>query len=77
MDTTNRSALIIAAIPIVVLALFYGGGTVLGSVIQGGMMNGAQTGEFSWSWTSPLLVAVAGVVLFFLVFGKREPREQD
>jgi hypothetical protein len=76
MDTTNRSALIVTAIAVGVLTLFYGGGTMVGSVIKNGMMDGASSGEVSWIWTSALLAAVMGAVLFFLVFGSKQPKEQ-
>ena len=77
MDTTSRSALIIAAIALAVLLLFYGGGTFVGSMIQDRMMDGASSGETSWTWTSGLLVTVMGAALFFLVFGKKQLKEQQ
>ena len=77
MDTTNRSALVITALAAGVLAVFYGGGTFFGSVIRGGMMDGADTGEVDWIWSAALLAAVMGAVLFFLVFGRKQPKEPE
>jgi hypothetical protein len=71
MDATGTTALAITAILVAALLLFYGGGTMTGSMIRGGMMDGGGMGGISWAWTSVLIVGVMGAVLFFLIFGKK------
>ncbi len=77
MDTTSRSALIIAAVVAAALLLFFGGGTMTGTMMRNGMMESGSAGGISWAWTSALLVGVMATVLFFLIFGKKQPKEEE
>jgi hypothetical protein len=39
--------------------------------MSGGMMGSGSMGGISWMWLPTLLVAVLGVVLFSVIFGKK------
>lgn len=71
MDATRKTALIVAAAVAVSLLLLFGPGTMTGTMMSGGMMEGAGMGGISWAWTSALLVGAMGVVLFFVIFRKK------
>lgn len=70
MDASSKTALIIAVAVAGSLLLLFGPGTMTGSMMSAGMMQGAGVGGISWVWTCTLLVGAMGVVLFFLVFRK-------
>ena len=70
MDATSKNALIVAVAVAGSLLLLFGPGTMTGTMMGDGMMagGGVGMGGISWAWTSALLAAGMGVVLFFLVF---------
>jgi hypothetical protein len=71
MDAASKTALIVAVAVAGALLLFFGPGTMTGSMMSDGMMQGGSAGGISWAWTSALLVGAMGVVLFFVVIHKK------
>lgn len=58
-------ALILAFIVVVLLFLFLGGGMATGGMMGGGMMGG------SWLWLPTLLTLGVGILLGWVIFGKK------
>ena len=71
MDAATKSALVIAFVVAALLLLLFGGGMMTGTTMSGGMMGSGSMGGISWMWLPTLLVAVLGVVLFSVIFGKK------
>ena len=71
MDTTTKTALMIAFAAIALLLLLFGGAMMTGTTMSGGMMGSGNMGGISWMWLPTLLVVVLGVVLFSIIFGKK------
>ena len=71
MDATTKTALFIALAIVVILLLLFGGGTMTGATLSGGMMGTGSMGGFSWMWLPTVLVVVLGVVLISVIFGKK------
>ena len=71
MDSTGRTALVIALVVAALLLLLFGGGMMTGTMMSGGMMGSGRMGGFSWMWLPTLLVVVLGVVLFSIIAGKK------
>jgi hypothetical protein len=71
MDSTTKTALVIAFVVVAVLLLLFGGGMMTGTTLSGGMMGSESMGGISWMWLPTLLVVVLGVVLFSIIFGKK------
>lgn len=71
---TNRSQntpLNLALVVVAALAVILGVGAWTGSRMSGGMMGNGTVGGFSWMWISALLALGAGVVLGWMIFGRR------
>jgi hypothetical protein len=75
MDTTTKTALVIAFV--VAALLFFGGGMGTGTMVGGGtMFSGGMIGSgINWMWLPTLLVVVLGVVLFSVIFGKKQGQQ--
>jgi len=82
MNESNKTPLVIALVVVVVLFLIFGGGLMTGSMMGGGMMGqggiggyrmgqGWINGGFSWMWIPTLLTLGLGVLLGWLIFGKK------
>ena len=72
MNATTRTALGIAFAVVVVLLLLFGGGTMTGATMRGGMMgNGAMNG-ISWMWIPAVLVLGLGALLVWVMFGRKK-----
>jgi len=76
MNATNKTALVSAFVVVVVLFLLLGGGamtgaTMGGGMMGGGMMGGGMMGGISWMWISTFLTLGLGVLLGWLIFGKK------
>jgi hypothetical protein len=71
MDSSNNTALVIALVVAVFLALLFGGGMATGTMISGGMMGSGSMGGVSWMWLPTLLAVVLGLVLFSAISGKK------
>jgi len=71
MDTTTRTALVIAFVVVALLLLLFGGGMMTGTLMSGGMMGSGSMGGISWMWLPTLLVVLLAVVLISAIFGKK------
>ncbi len=72
MTESNKTPLIIAFVAVVVLFLVFGYGSMGGSMMNGGMMGQGWSGGFGWMWIPTLLTLVVGIVLGWLIFGKKK-----
>ena len=71
MNESSKTPLVIAFVVVVVLFLIFGG-AMTGSMMGGGMMGqGWINGGFSWMWIPTLLTLGLGVLLGWLIFGKK------
>jgi len=71
MNTTSKTALIIAFVVVVVLFLLFGGGAMTGATMSGGMMGSGMMGGVSWMWVPTLLTLGIGILLGWAIFGKK------
>ena len=71
MNVSSNTPLVIAFVVVVVLFLIFGGGAMTGSMIGGGMMGHGWIGGFSWMWVPTLLTLGLGVLLGWVIFGKK------
>ena len=72
MSAQTRNALLISFVLIIVLLLLFGGGMMSGATLSGGMMGGGMMGGISWMWIPTLLTLGLGVLLGWVIFGKKE-----
>ena len=72
MNESNKTALVIAFAIVVVLLLLFGGGTVTGATLSGGMMGNGVMGGISWIWFPTLLMVGLGVLLVWVIFGQKK-----
>jgi hypothetical protein len=78
MNESSKTPLVIALVVVVVLFLIFGGGSMLcgGMMGQGGiggfrMGQGWICGGFSWMWIPTLLTLGLGILLGWVIFGKK------
>ena len=71
MKELSKTPLVIAFVVVVVLFLIFGGGAMTGSMMRGGMMGHGWIGGFSWMWIPTLLTLGLGVLLGWVIFGKK------
>ena len=76
MDTTNKTALVIAFAIAILPLLLFGDGMTTGAMFSGGMMGNGQMGSdymggISWMWIPTLLVLGLGFVLGWAIFAKK------
>jgi len=76
MNIRSKTPLVIALVVVVVLFLIFGGWAMTG--MGGGMMGqgyrmgqGWINGGFSWLWIPTLLTLAIGVLLGWVIFGKK------
>lgn len=72
MNSTTKTALIIAFVIVVALLLMFGGGTMTGATLSGGMMGNGAMGGISWMWIPTVLIVGLGVLLFWAIFGQKK-----
>ncbi len=72
MNETNKTALVIAFVIVVVLLLLFGGGTMTGATLSGEMMGNGAMGGIGWMWIPTLLMLGLGVLLVWVIFGKKK-----
>ena len=70
-NSSNDTSLIIALVIVLVLFVILAGGMMTGAMMSGGMMGHGVIGGFSMMWVPTLLTLAIGVVLGWLLFGKR------
>ncbi len=71
MNQTGNTALILAFVVVVLLFLFLGGGMATGTMMSGGMMGQGMMGGVSWLWLPTLLTLGLGILLGWVIFGKK------
>ena len=71
MDSTDKTAVVIAIVVIALLLLIFGGGMATGTMMSGGMMGNGHMGGLSWMWVPTALIVVLGAVLFSVITGKK------
>lgn len=71
MNESSKLPLVIAFVVVVVLFLIFCGGAMTGSMMSGGMMGHGWIGGVSWMWIPTLLTLVLGVLLAWMIFGKK------
>jgi hypothetical protein len=73
MNESSKTPLVIAFVVVVVLFLIFGGGAMTGSMMGGGggMMGRGWMGGISWMWIPTVLTLVLGILLGWLIFGKK------
>jgi len=76
MNESNKTGLIIAFVLVVLLFLVFGGGAMSGSFMGGGMMGGGPIGDhgvggFGWMWIPTVITPGIGVLLGWMIFGKK------
>jgi len=72
MNESNRTALVIAFVIVLVLLLLFGGGTMTGATLSGGMMGSGAMGGVSWMWFPTLLMVGLGALLVWIIFGQKK-----
>ena len=72
MNATTRTALGIGFVVVVVLLLLFGGGTMTGAPMRGGMMGNGVMGGISWMWIPIVLVLGLGALLVWVMFGRKK-----
>ena len=70
MDSTTKTALVIAFVVVALLLLLFGVGMVTGTMMSGGMMGSESMSGINWLWLPTLLVVVLGIVLSRSSFGR-------
>ena len=71
MNETNKTALVIAFVVVVVLLFLFGGGAMTGATMRGGMMGSGMMGGISWMWIPTLLTLGIGILLGWAIFDKK------
>jgi hypothetical protein len=71
MNAANKTALVSAFVVVMVLFLLLGGGAMTGATMGGGMMGNGRMGGISWMWIPTLLTLSLGVLLGWVIFGKK------
>jgi hypothetical protein len=72
MKAANRTALVSAFVVVIVLFLLFSGGTMTGATMGGGMMGSGMMGGVSWMWIPTVLTLGLGILLGWVIFGKKE-----
>ena len=72
MNETNKTVLGVAFAIVVVLLVLFGGGTMTGATLSGGMMGNGAIGGMSWMWIPGLLMLSLGVLLAWAIFGQKK-----
>jgi hypothetical protein len=71
MNEANKTPPLIAFVVAIVLFLIFGGGSMTGSMMSGGMMGHGWIGGFNWMWIPTLLTLGLGVLIGWLIFAKK------
>jgi hypothetical protein len=81
MKTTTNTSLVIALVVVAGLFLLFGIGAMTGTMMNGGWMGTGWTGGMmgnnwmggiSWMWIPTVLTLGLGVLLGWILFGKRD-----
>ena len=71
MSETNKTGLVIAFFVVIVLFLLFSGGAMTGATMSGGMMGSGRMGGISWMWIPTALTVGLGILLGWVIFGKK------
>jgi len=71
VNTTTKTALVIAFAVVALLLLLVGIGIITGTMTSEGMLGIGSMDGISWMWLPILLVVVLGFVFFSVIFGKK------
>ena len=71
MNAANRTVLVSAFVVVIVLFLLFSGGTTTGATMGGGMMGNGMMGGISWMWITTVLTLGLGILLGWVIFGKK------
>jgi len=71
MDTTAKTAFVIAVAIAVVLHMMFGGSRMAEAVLNGGMTGSAAMGGLSWIWFPALLLLASGILSVWVFFGHK------
>lgn len=71
MDTSTKTAFVIAFVVAALLLQIFDGGMATGTMMSGGMTGSGSMRGFSWMWLPILLFVAIGVVLFSVISGKK------
>jgi hypothetical protein len=71
MNDSYRTPLLGAFVVALALFMIFGGGVMTGSTMSGGMMGHGQIGGYSWMWVPTILTLGLGILLSWILFGKR------
>ena len=71
MNATNKTALVIAFVVVVVLFLLFCGWAITGATMSGGMMGSGMMGGISWVWIPTFLTLGIGILLGWAIFAKK------
>ena len=72
MNTTAKTALVIAVVVVALLLLLFGGSMGSWSMMNGGMMGGGAMDGIGWMWMPALLILGLGVLIALVIFGKKK-----
>mgnify|MGYP000126629344 FL=1 len=72
MNESNKTALVIAFVIVLVLLLLFGGGTMTGATLSGGMMGNGAMGGISWMWIPTLLMVGLVALFIWIIFGDKK-----
>ncbi len=72
MNATTKTARLIAFALVAALFFLFGGGTMTGAMLSGGMIGNGTMGGISWVWIPALLMLSLGVVLVWVIFGQKK-----
>ncbi len=72
MDTTAKTAFVIAFAIAVVLHMIFGGSRMAMAVLNGGMTGNTVMGGVSWMWIPAFLMLGFGVLSVWVIFGQRK-----
>ena len=72
MNESSKTALVIAFAIVLVLLLLFGGGTMTGVTMSGGMMGNGTMGGINWMWFPTLLMGGLVALLIWVIFGQKK-----
>ncbi len=68
----NNKPLVTAFVVVVVLFVIFGGLSMLGAMMNGGMMRPGWNGGFGWMWIPSLLTLGLGILLGWMIFAGKK-----
>lgn len=69
MNEDKKTAVMMAFVIVILLLALFGGGTMTGAMLSGGMMGSGAIGGISWMWIPSLLVAALAALFVWIIFG--------